>query len=265
MVLPKIVAVGIYDSKIIRPGVTISKNRKVSMFEIEIPLEKGGVSYIDASSRAIDTNMLICAKPGQIRHTRFPYKCYYIHMILESGILYDILSDAPTVFEITKPDVYKNLFNKMIKHYNTFSAEDEIMVQSKLLELLYTIRIDTKEHIKIDGSCNNTSVIAKTLDYIDKNITGDLSLKTVATTNSLSAVHFHNMFKSATGKTLRQYVEEQRIKRATELLLTTNYNLTEIAYECGFSSQSYFSFVFKRKIKKTPREYVTELYDRYEL
>ena len=87
MVLPKIVAVGIYDSKIIRPGVTISKNRKVSMFEIEIPLEKGGVSYIDTSSRAIDTKMLICAKPGQRRHTRVPYKCYDRHMMVEAGIL----------------------------------------------------------------------------------------------------------------------------------------------------------------------------------
>ena len=73
---------------------------------------------------------------------------------------------------------------------------------------------------------------------------------------NLSPIHFHNIFKVAVGSTLRDYIEEQRIKRATNLLLTTNFSLTQIAYECGFSSQSYFSYVFKRKMKVTPREYV---------
>ena len=78
-------------------------------------------------------------------------------------------------------------------------------------------------------------------------------------------MNFHNTFKTAVGKTLRDYIEEQRIKKATNLLLTTNYSLTQIAYECGFSSQSYFSYVFKRRMKKTPREYAKEIYMSYEI
>ena len=265
MELPKIVAVGIFDSKILRPGVSITKNRRVSMFEIEIPLEKGGVSYIDSKAKEINTNMIICAKPGQVRHTRFPFKCYYIHMISETGMLYDILSETPSVFETDRADVYRQLFSEMMKFYNTFSPEDEMMLQSKVLELLYSIKNDTNGQIKIKGSCNNASVIAETLKYIDEHLTGDLSLETVAQSNSLSAVHFHNIFKSATGKTLRQYVEEQRIKKSIELLLTTNYNLTEIAYECGFSSQSYFSYAFRRKMNCTPREYIKNTYKKYEV
>lgn len=64
--------------------------------------------------------------------------------------------------------------------------------------------------------------------------------------------------------TLREYVEEQRIKKAIHLLLTTDRSLTAVAYECGFSSQSYFSYVFKRKMKTTPRQYIDSLYQKYE-
>ena len=50
---------------------------------------------------------------------------------------------------------------------------------------------------------------------------------------------------------------------AANLLITTDYTLTQIAYECGFSSQSYFSYAFKRKMKSTPREYARRMLERY--
>ena len=48
MELPKLVAAGIYDSRIAAKNVAISKNRKTTMFEIEIPIESGGFSYINS-------------------------------------------------------------------------------------------------------------------------------------------------------------------------------------------------------------------------
>ena len=78
-------------------------------------------------------------------------------------------------------------------------------------------------------------------------------------------MRFHNSFKKAVGPTLREYVEEQRIKKAITLLTATHLTLTQIAFECGFSSQSYFSFVFKRRTGKTPRQYANEINKLYEL
>ena len=72
------------------------------------------------------------------------------------------------------------------------------------------------------------------------------------------------MFKASTGKNLREFVEAQRIKKAIELLISTQMTLTQIAYESGFSSQSYFSYVFKRYTGVTPREYAQEVYSKYE-
>lgn len=110
----------------------------------------------------------------------------------------------------------------------------------------------------------NYEIIENVIKYIKENLTSDLSLNAVASYASLSPIHFHNCFKVATGKTLQEYVEEQRIKKSAGLLVSTDLTLTEISYECGFSSQSYFSYAFKRKKKMTPREYEKEIYKRYD-
>jgi len=265
MILPEIVTVGIYNSQIVAKNTAISKKRKTSMFEIELPIEDGGISYIDSNSKLINPNMIICAKPGQMRHTKFPFKCYYIHMIIHSGALYDTLMDTPDFFDTVKGETYKKIFTQLIKHYNALSDSEEIILQSLLLELIYTISKDATKKFKDGHLNNNYTLIEKSLNYIKEHLTEDLSLKTIAEKLSISPIYFHNTFKTSTGKTLRDYVEEQRIKKAIKLLTTTNYSLTQIAYESGFSSQSYFSYVFKRKMKVTPREYVKEIYNRYEL
>ncbi len=265
MILPEIVAIGIYNSQVAVKNLKISKNRKTSMFEIELPIEEGGISYIDAGSKQIRPDMIICAKPGQTRHTRFPFRCYYVHMIIHSGPLYDILIHTPDFFETAKADVYKKIFTELVKHYSTPARSEEIILQSLLLELIYTLHKDAILKNKNGTLIKNHPVIEKSLHYIRDHLTEDLSLEKVAAAMSFSPIHFHNTFKAAVGKTLRDYIEEQRIKKAINLLLTTNCSLTQIAYACGFSSQSYFSYVFKRRMKKTPRDYAQEIYSRYEI
>ena len=265
MDLPEIAAAGIYDSQIAVKNTAVSKNRKTSMFEIELPIIDGGISYIDSNSSPIRPGMLICAKPGQIRHTKFPFKCLYVHLIVHEGPLYDILVSTPNFFETNKYDTYKKLFSRMIRHYDSLSNQEEIILQSVILELIYTISKDTTKRALHTRPTSNPLIIENTLQYIKENLTEDLSLAAIAKQMSLSPVYFHNLFKAAVGKTLRDYVEEQRIKKAINLLQTTDDSLTKIAFECGFSSQSYFSYIFRRRMKIPPRKYAQTLYDKYHI
>ena len=263
MVLPEIVMAAIYNSRIVAKDAAVSKNRTTAMFEIELPLERGGVSYIEDHRSPIRPDMIICAKPGQVRHTQFPFKCYYIHMILESGPLYDLLMELPEFFETERAAMYRELFEEIIRCYDTLSVEGEILLQSRVLELIYTLGQDAAV-LHANSARKSDRMIGKVVRYIKENLAEDLSLEQVAQTVHLSPIHFHNRFKAAVGKTLRDYVEEQRLKKAIGLLLATDRSLTEIALECGFASQSYFSYVFKRRMHQTPREYVKRLNDRYE-
>lgn len=263
--LPTIVSVGIFNSKNIFKDIDITKNRKTAMFEIEIPIEKGGISHINSDQMPIDTNMIICAKPGQVRHTKLPFVCYYIHMILPEGDLADRIFEIPDFIKTDKYQHYLDLYKKMHKYYDASLEKDEIILHSIVLELIHLLIEDSEKlSFRTKTKNSNHDVIEKVVDYIRNNLTSDLTLENMAKFAGFSPIYFHNCFKTATGLTLRAYVEQERIKKAAAMLVATNDSLTEIAYNCGFSSQSYFSYAFKRKMKITPREYVRKALMQYE-
>lgn len=266
LILPDIVSIGIYNSQIAVKNTSFTKKRKTTMFEIEMPIEKGGISCIDSESMQIVPDMIICAKPGQTRHTRLPYKCYYIHIILKEGMLYDALMNIPVFVTLTNTENYIRIFNRLCKHYDSSLDGNDIIIHSLILELVHTLTNDSNKQLyKQNFPSGNYEAVNSAIGYIKKNLTGDLSLSAVAEYANLSPIHFHNCFKSATGETLHDYVQKQRIKRACNLLITTDSTITAIAYECGFSSQSYFSYAFKRETGLTPREYATKVFQRYNL
>ncbi|MBQ8583613.1 MAG: helix-turn-helix transcriptional regulator [Clostridia bacterium] len=264
IVLPQIVAIGIYNAQIGIKKRSITKNRKTTMFELELPIGNGGLSYINDESYPIHENMVICAKPGQIRHTRLPFKCYYIHMIVTDGYLGDILTSLPNYIDFSDTEQIKKIFISLYEHYNTGISNDDILLQSLILKLIYILGESSVSVIKSAPKSNNHKTIERTLEYINNNLSADLTLERLASAANFNAIYFHKLFKASTGKTLHEYVEDQRIKKSISLLISTNMTLAEIAYECGFSSQSYFSYAFKKKNGFTPREYAKKIQLKYE-
>lgn len=260
MELPHISAVGIYAA----PSKTVSAPRRVVQFELELPMEEGGISYVDGQACKITPNTAVCSKPGQSRHTKFPYKCYFIHLLVPEGIICRILHRLPSFIPLSEPQQYWALFQKATNHYRSGQEEDWVVLHSTVLEIIYRLKQDAG--LSVGGTQLQKPAppaVKQAMYYIMENYSQPMTLETIAGAVHLSPVHFHNLFKTATGKTLREYVEDVRLQQATNLMLSTNLTLTEIALLCGFASQSYFSFVFKRKLHMTPRAYVQHLYSQY--
>lgn len=255
---------GIYNSQISRKNIKKSNNRRVSLFELELPIENDGISYINKTAMPINQNTIICAKPNQIRCTKFPFKCYYIHLMAEDLNLYNKLLELPDFIQIENRSEYEAIFKALCGYYNTYNKRDEIMMISLVLKLIYLLDIKSQKHITGEYHAFNSSV-NKVLKYINENIEEDLSLKKMSAYASLTPTYFHTCFKQVVGKTLREYVEDTRIKHSVNLMLTTNMTLTEIAYHSGFSSQSYYNSVFKRKFDCSPRKYLKILNNKYEV
>ena len=259
LILPKFVSVGIYNAQIAYKNKTVTPNRKTTMFELELPIGDGGISHIDDEAHPISDNVVFCVKPGQTRHTRLPFKCYYIHMIVKEGQLFDLLTSLPNYIDMPDTTRIRELFALMHEHYR---RDEELMLQSLVLELIYTLtrnaplRAYSPKH-------NHQKLIEDTLEYINSNPSADLRLETLCAQAGFTPIYFHKLFKTSTGKTLHEYVEEVRIKKAVDLVISTDMSLTQIAYECGFSSQSYFSYAFKRSKGVSPRAYAKEVISRY--
>ena len=265
ILLPEIVALGIYNAQLTFKNKEATPNRKTTMFEIELPIGNGGTSYMDGTSCAITENIVICAKPGQLRHTHLPFRCYYIHMIVNEGELFNSLSSLPNYIEMRDTSEIRKIFVDLCECHENGIPEQEILIQSLVLKLVYLLKRQESQQIAAYmPKSSNREAIERTISYIRENPTADLCLNTLSKKVKFSPIYFHKVFKASTGKTLREYVEEQRMKKAIDMLISTNMTLTQIAYECGFSSQSYFSFAFKKKMNQTPREYVRTLLLKYE-
>jgi AraC family transcriptional regulator len=97
--------------------------------------------------------------------------------------------------------------------------------------------------------------LQKVLNYIRENITNNLSLAELATIAQVGSHHFANLFKRSTGLSPYQYVIQQRLAKAQELLKTTNRSIVEIAIESGFANQSHLTTVFQKNLSITPKKY----------
>lgn len=92
--------------------------------------------------------------------------------------------------------------------------------------------------------------------YIKQNYSDtDLSLGSVAKHINLSSSHFSTIFSQALGKTFIEYLTEQRLKKAKQLLKDTDWKLSNIASEIGYNDPNYFSYLFKRKEGVSPKDY----------
>jgi hypothetical protein len=67
------------------------------------------------------------------------------------------------------------------------------------------------------------------------------------------------LFVKAYGKTVYEYVIEQKMRKAKSIVIDSNKNISEIAYEFGFANPSNFSAAFKRSFGKSPNEYRLQL------
>lgn len=82
-----------------------------------------------------------------------------------------------------------------------------------------------------------------------------LSRETIAGALSMDLVLLGTDFKAATGKYLKQYVNQLRLDHAYRLLLETRDKIIDIAYESGFESLRTFNRVFFHAMGDTPSIY----------
>jgi len=105
-------------------------------------------------------------------------------------------------------------------------------------------------------NARHDSTIERAKDFIRENYNSDeITLNKVAKTVNLSPTHFSTIFSKEAGKTFTEFLTEVRMEKAKELLLCSSKRSSEIAYEVGYHDPHYFSYVFKRIVGCSPREF----------
>ena len=106
-----------------------------------------------------------------------------------------------------------------------------------------TESIVKREHVFIE------KLRSYVLDHIQDS---DLSVNTLSEMMEVSHIQLYRKLKALTGQTPSQFIRMLRLKKAIQMLETTDLNISEIAYEVGFNDPNYFTRVFKQEYGKVP-------------
>ncbi|MEM0965359.1 MAG: helix-turn-helix domain-containing protein [Verrucomicrobiota bacterium] len=104
---------------------------------------------------------------------------------------------------------------------------------------------------------DRTHKIGKVLSYLETHYTEPFDINELTKRSGMSRRSFYRAFSDLTGNTPMSYLLNLRIAQAAHLLQTTDKNVTETAFECGFEDSNYFSRQFRRIMGITPRAYRT--------
>ena len=121
-------------------------------------------------------------------------------------------------------------------------------------ELMYALD-DFIDGIYLHGVNRSNTKVRKALDFISANFARKIALQAVADEVGLSACRLAHLVKQFTGRTVLQILREVRIHHAQQILERTEKSCADVAYEVGFTDQSYFIKHFKRHTGTTPARY----------
>ena len=157
-------------------------------------------------------------------------------------------TDRPTV------ESYLNRMAHEIEHQEIGFA---ISLQLLLMELLvYSRRYLEKIPLSPQTSSTPTNEkVTEVVQYINENFHLPLSLESLSKIFFISPYYLSRIFRSVTGFTFIEYLNNIRIREAQNLLLETNDKITVIGEKVGFGNTSHFGRVFKTITNLSPLAY----------
>lgn len=260
---PSVLASKIYLEPIVlghffyEPGYRLSRNRYDSFLLMYI---RSGICTLHMDGKTL------LAKKGQI----ILLDCYQPHAysnqqssLLEISWLhfdgplarnyYDLITAAHGfVFTPKDPLLISSLLDQILHLFRTFSPINEASVSDSITHILTELLVVPPVTPHAD---NHSATIENVLSYINEHFREPLSLDALAARANLSPYYFTRVFTAETGFTPHQYLIATRLNSAKFLLRTPDLTLKEIAFSCGFTSESSFCSTFRKWEHMTPGEY----------
>lgn len=133
---------------------------------------------------------------------------------------------------------------------------NEIIRLTVEAELQYARLVrDLQESSDDDITPEENPHISRCKDYIFAHMHSKITVQELAAAVGLETNYLSTLFKRCEKKTIKQYINEEKVKLIKNLLTYSSYSYIEIATYLGFSSQSHMGMEFKRITGMTPGEY----------
>ncbi len=237
-----------------------------------------GKIMVEFSDQIITLNAhdLLTIPPATPYHLVFfedeSFEYYVINFDFESGKAFTTVKPPLPVDKFEKTDIFSDesidpFADKYILHNAEplFSIIDEIFSEHHPFEehatyltsaLMKYLLMKIIKHSKKENLNNQSRALIKEIkDYIVQNSHDNISNISIADAFGYHPYYLNTLFSKSEGITLHKYILETRMKKAKELMLSTEKSIAQISDECGFSGASYFSECFMKSYGITPTQF----------
>lgn len=155
--------------------------------------------------------------------------------------------------EAEAPPFIEKIFQNLVMHVADYSRKgssaDAIACEGLTKYLLSFFLPETT------STASEAARFIPILQYIDKHYNSHISNTDLSNIMFLSPTYFSNLFTKQFGIPPQQYIQQKRINAAAIMLFESNKNVREIAFECGFESETYFNYQFHKYMGLSPGKY----------
>jgi|SRR5476651_1437426 len=221
-----------------------------------ILFEKEGLVFIEGESRVIPTNHIVVAEENSVlindeRDNFIIITCHPVNLLL---LYQEIVST--TVAKYACQSLTRNRFKILPLDHSVMESTKKLMLMDKNLSIsflyLYCLSIDKLFFAGLLRQFIGLNLNDTLLDFFEKNYFKQWSVTRYAQELELSVHKLNVFFVQIYGMPVKKWLIEKRLKRGSELLLTSTLRVADIALECGFCNHAHFSTLFRRYFHVSP-------------
>lgn len=158
-----------------------------------------------------------------------------------------------SILHSNKDDRIGVIFQELLEEYK--NKRNTALLKALTCELVILLQREKEKKDKAIKDSAPSKLISEIIAYINSNYHNKVTLEETAKLFFTNPSYLSRIFKDCTGISFSDFLTNFRIKKALELLLETEQNITQIAFDVGFNSTNHFCKVFKTVMKTSPLQY----------
>lgn len=237
-------------------------------YEIYLQLDGKRYLFYDNICYTLERGDLLILKPFDIHYAESREVEYYeryvlnfqpdaLKCVLTNAEVYSLLEKIRSgVIHLTESETESLLgyFERADEYANHSGFLSHKLFCSSVLQLIIKAIGYTDESLEVTGEQIAPQIITA-LRYIDKHYKENISLDEISEAAHMSKYYFCRKFHQTTGATAIEYLNNVRLTKVHNLLISTNMTIDEIAAQTGFMSAVNLTRAFKKVYGSAPREF----------
>lgn len=233
-----------------------------------------GFSSLDFFHESFQNQILFVRKGGCILHQRFDEPYHALIFMFNDAVLKDFsveypdllqsfpekeseFMQQPVVIELRSSFYIEMIFKSSLEYLKEPVNESRFSLELKFKELMINLlreKSDNAFYNYLSWICNDDSV--SFMKLMLENSHFNFTTQELARTAGMSLSTFKRIFRSHFNMAPGRWLRDQRITKAKTLLSASRKNISEIAFELGYSDVAAFSKAFKTATSLSPHEFI---------